>query len=170
MGLNTTAATVVAGQTGTAALWNVEVRDAINGIQAGWVAWTPVFNSGVTVGNGVWSAAGYFQQGKTILARGVFTLGTTSSITGVIVIQFPVPVSANYIAGQSNVGSGSITDVSAGSAGRFSATLHLTSTAAGGFGAFAFGGSTTGQQANATNPMTWASTDALGVTLVYEAA
>ncbi len=168
MGLNTTAATWVAAATLTAAQLNTEVRDAVNGIQAAWTSWTPTPNSGLTVGNGVWAGA-YLQVGKDIKARFSFTLGTTSSVTGVIVIQFPILVSSTY-AVTSCVGSAAITDASAGSAGRFSGTCHLTSTVAGGVGAFAFGGSTTGQQANATNPMTWASTDILTAVLTYEAA
>lgn len=168
MGFNSNVPTVAANASYPAATYNTYVAGGLNGIQAAWTSWTPTVVSGLTVGNGAW-AGSYLQVGKDIKARFAFTLGTTSSVTGVMVIQFPILVSSTYTV-TANVGSASITDTSAGSAGRFSATCHLVSTVAGGTGSFAFGGSTTGQQANATNPMTWTSTDILTATLTYEAA
>ena len=41
MSLNTTAATWVSGSVVTAAQMNTEIRDAVNGLQAAWTAYTP---------------------------------------------------------------------------------------------------------------------------------
>lgn len=53
-----------------------------------WADWTPTWTN-VTVGNGTVTAT-YTQVGKTVHARCVFTLGSTSSVTGTVLIDFPV--------------------------------------------------------------------------------
>jgi hypothetical protein len=130
-------------------------------------AWTPTVVSGLTVGNGVWTGGWWIQAGPLVTAHFHFAFGTTTSVTGVMVIAFPVAISTNY-AITANCGSASITDASTGSAGRFSATCHVAHSAAP--GDFAFGGSTSGLQANATNPMTWTTSDQLTATVQYLAA
>lgn len=166
MGLNTTAATIVPGQLGSAALWNVEVRDAINGIQSAWTSWTPTVASGITVGNGTWTGS-YLQVGKTVQARFAFTFGSTSSFTTPVLVFPPVAISSGY-AVLENCGSCTVYDTSAGTAGRFTATLFVTSTSASTYGTFAM--STNGPQVTSTSPMTWATGDVLSGTLLYEAA
>lgn len=51
--------------------------------------WSPSFNSGVTVGNGVWSDAVTHRSDGWMDFGGTFTLGTTSAITGDIVLTLP---------------------------------------------------------------------------------
>jgi len=55
--------------------------------------YTPTI-SGVTQGNGTLIAR-YAQSGKTVVGQVKFTLGTTSSITGGIVVSLPVTVSGS---------------------------------------------------------------------------
>jgi hypothetical protein len=55
--------------------------------------YTPTI-SGVTQGNGTLIAR-YAQSGKTVIGQVKFTLGSTSSITGGIVVSLPVTVSGS---------------------------------------------------------------------------
>lgn len=162
MGLNTTAATVTAGQVGAAALWNLEVRDAVNGIQSGWTSWTPTVAAGLTVGNGTWSA-GYQQIGKSIRARFAFTFGTTSSVTAGIFLNFPVAISTGWIALE---GCGSAFFYGGSTANKIAGSLLVNTTASGG----SFGFATPTGQVSATVPFTWASTHVLSGVLDFEAA
>jgi len=166
MGLSSTPRTWVAGEVVTAAEMNTEVRDAISGIQSAWTSWTPTVASGLTVGNGVWTGA-YIQVGKSIRARFSFTLGTTSSVTGAILLLYPIAISASYPT-FTNTGAASLYDLSATTTGRLPATVSVNSTASSGVGSFLF--SCTGGQANATVPFTWATGDQFSGTLDYEAA
>lgn len=63
----------------------------------GWVimdepaqTWTPTFASGVTVGNGAWSLSTYHRSDGYVDLAGVFTLGSTSAVTGPIAVNLPI--------------------------------------------------------------------------------
>ena len=168
MGFNATVPTVSAGAVYPAATYNTYVAGGLNGIQAAWTTWTPTVSAGLTVGNGAWTGS-FLQVGKTITARFSFTLGSTSSVTGGVILLFPIAVHAGYVANQ-NCGSGNATDVSVGSAGKFTTNPYVTSTATSGVGSFSFAGSTSGSQLTTTAPFTWAVSDVLSGTLSYEAA
>ena len=98
-----------------------------NGLKA-WVAYTPTL-SGLTLGNGTLSFV-YCQIGKTVLVRGIATLGTTSSMTGPLDIGIPVnstgysttgmsPVgNATFWSGSVPIGFGTLTSVGSASAFR----------------------------------------------------
>jgi hypothetical protein len=166
MGLNTTPATAVASTVLTAAFWNTEVRDAITGIEAAGTSWTPTVASGLTIGNGTWVAA-YSQVGKWVRGRFAFTMGSTSSVTGAILILYPIAINTSYPT-FTNTGSASLYDVSATTLGRLPAAIGVNSTASSGVGSFLL--DCTGGQANATVPFTWATGDVFSGTLTYEAA
>jgi hypothetical protein len=95
MALNTTPATVTTGQVATAALWNLEVRDALTGIQAAWTSYTPTL-TGITLGNGV-LVCGFTRYGKTVKVRGNFTAGTTTTYSATtFAFSLPVVPSTTY--------------------------------------------------------------------------
>jgi len=111
--LNTTAATVASNQVASAALWNTEVRDAINGIQAAWTAYTPTL-TGITLGNGTLAFA-FTRFGKTVMVRGIFNAGTTTTYSAAT-LGFSVPVNAHAAyttTGAAAVGAAWITPVAA---------------------------------------------------------
>lgn len=144
-----------------------------NGVSAAWelvwqggalLAWTPTVASGLTVGNGVWTGS-YIVKEKWCKANFSFTMGTTSSVTGAILLLNPVAIRTTYPA-FSNQGVGSLYDLSATTTGRLPCTISVNSTASSGVGSFLF--STSGGQANATVPFTWATGDVFSGTLEFE--
>lgn len=62
----------------------------------GWRTWTPTFASGVTLGNGTFPFAKYVVIGKTVIARFSFVLGSSSSITGNVIVNLPVTAASTY--------------------------------------------------------------------------
>lgn len=160
--LNTTPATWVSGAVVTAAQMNLEVRDAVTTMESAFTAWTPTVSAGLTVGNGTWTGA-YERIGKLIIARFSFTLGTTSSVTAGVVLVPPVNFSGSY-PGNTNCGSGNAVDFSAGSAGKFTIGCYVVTA-----GTFSFSGGASGSQVTTAAPMTWATSDILSGTLIYEA-
>lgn len=143
-----------------------------NGLAAAWqilwmagpAAWTPVFTSGLTIGNGSLTGIYQISNGHTVDATVQFTLGSTSAVPGVPLCQFPVQVSASYVANQC-CGSGATFDTSAGGAGRFAASAEVNSTSAGGFGNFLL--ASPSGQVNTTTPMTWAAGDVWSANIRY---
>lgn len=111
MSLNTTAATWVTGTVVTAAQLNLEVRDAINGMQAAWTAYTPAWTGSTTnpvIGNGTLVGRSG-RIGKTIVGcKAVVLGGTTTTVgSGVYSLSLPFasiagteqPVSADFFDG-----------------------------------------------------------------------
>jgi hypothetical protein len=116
MSLNSTPATFIAGQVMTAANWNLEVRDAITGIQAVWTTYTPVWTApgaNPTLGNGTITGR-YLRMGKTLVACEIIvTIGsTTNPGTGAYAWSLPFTL-LNGGTGLA-AGSGGFTDASAG--------------------------------------------------------
>ncbi len=65
------------------------------GLPLSWIPYTPTFtNAGV--GNGTIAAYYKMLDGKTIRFRGLFTLGTTSTIGTSVQMTLPITTSANY--------------------------------------------------------------------------
>lgn len=73
-----------------------------------WLSYSPTLTN-VTVGNGT-KEAYYKQIGKTIVAKGKFTLGSTSSIGGTVAIAHPVTITATGYPSEGHIGIGTITD------------------------------------------------------------
>lgn len=164
MPINFTPGTAVAGTGLGAAFFNTNVGTAWTNLQATWSTWTPVFTSGVTVGNGTVSG---FQTriGKSITATFQFTMGSTSSIVSTILPQFPVAISTSYVQNW-NVGSCTFFDTSAGTRQGGGATVNSTS--AGSVGNFLMAGPV--NSAAAAVPFTWATGDQFSATITYFAA
>lgn len=59
-----------------------------------WQACTPTLDN-VTIGNGTLSAS-YVQVGKTVFCRVTFVLGSTSAITGSVLVSMPVAPKSDY--------------------------------------------------------------------------
>lgn len=114
MGLNTTAATAVVNTVLTAAFWNTEVRDAIDGIQAPWTAYTPALTAATTnptLGTGSSATGSYLQVGKFVVATGRIAFGTSgvAAGSGRYSISLP-PVTA--VTSALSIGIGILTDAS----------------------------------------------------------
>lgn len=133
-----------------------------------WSSWSPTWTN-FSLGNGTVSAV-YIQTGKTVFARLSVILGNTSSMTGALTFTLPVTSSSSAysINTAEQIGTGSILD--AGTAV---------------YQAIPFWNSTTtciirvigtaGTYANHTDltgsiPMTWTTSDAFAVEIMYEAA
>jgi len=98
-------------------------KQKINGgqIEGVWTSWTPTW-TGITPGNGVNSNTAYTQIGKTVICRGLFTGGITSSGTGVSpTLTLPV-TAATYTANTTAIG-----QFRYGSSGAYSGYVRLTS-------------------------------------------
>jgi hypothetical protein len=57
-----------------------------------WAAFTPTWVGGLTVGNGVYNTSHFSRVGKTVNLAIDFTLGSTSSVTGDLVIDVPAAI------------------------------------------------------------------------------
>jgi hypothetical protein len=62
-----------------------------------WTAFTPTWVAGLTVGNGVYNTSHYTLVGKTVHFAIDFTLGTTSAVTGQLILDMPVELSRKNI-------------------------------------------------------------------------
>lgn len=130
-----------------------------------WQAWTPTY-ANITVGNGT-VVAKYKQVGKTVFAKFVFTLGSTSSVSSASTISLPVTSVSDYTTAVSAIGSGIIED--AGTADWLGIPVWISTTT---FTLFTSNTSTDNRIVRVTNakPMSWANGDIISVTITYEAA
>jgi len=122
--------------------------------------YTPTI-SGLTQGNGTLIAR-YAQSGKTVVGQVKFTLGSTSSITGGIVVSLPVTVSGAVQA------TGNLVD-------NFAAAYPLGYETAGTSDMYLRAINTSGTYAGYTNtsstvPFTWGNTDYFEFFFIYQAA
>ena len=127
-----------------------------------YAAWTPTL-AGITVGNGT-TVARYAQSGKFVTGSFLFTLGSTSSITGPV--SFTLPVTAK----STNVLIGTVSFLDAGVGYIVGQPLQSSTTLCylevlgtnTTYGSFV--------DITATVPITWVSTDHLSCNFSYEAA
>lgn len=69
----------------------IDSSSAVNEIYETWQTYTPAIVSGITLGNGTFSAE-YKRDGDYVDFRMKFTLGSTTTITGAMTFGLPVPV------------------------------------------------------------------------------
>lgn len=162
--------TVTTLQTYTSAAHNIIVNDIIDhetriaNSEAAWTSFTPTVTSGLTVGNGTWTAK-YRTIGKTVFAYYRFVFGSTSAVTGAPVFSLPSTASNGY-----SLMYGQILYYDSGVA-RYSGIGEL-----GNAGSLVLQAiSTTGNYAvqtalSATVPFTWGTNDEINVAVVYESA
>jgi hypothetical protein len=127
-----------------------------------YAAWTPT-TTGITAGNGT-TVARYAQSGKFVTGSFLFTLGSTSSITGAV--SFTLPVTAK----STNVLIGTVSFLDAGVGYIVGQPLQSSTTAC---YLEVLGTNTTyGSFVDITStvPITWVSTDHLSCNFSYEAA
>jgi len=122
----------------------------------------------MVLGNGTVTAK-YIQIGKSVFARFTIVFGTTTSVTGDIGLSLPVTAAAYGGVGTNQIGSANLFDMSAGRI--YQATVNMSTTtkllirpqAADLTFLYAV-------LANATTPFTWAATDEIAFSVIYEAA
>jgi hypothetical protein len=72
----------------------LETKVAIgNTVLGTYISYTPSFTSGVTIGNGVGTGA-YCRVNDFVHVYGIFTLGTTSEVTGGISVDVPIQINS----------------------------------------------------------------------------
>ena len=172
-GLNTTggsAAPLIFGSINNANQWmQISETGAVtiggNPINGTWSTYTPTYTN-FTLGNGTVDVARYSQVGKIVCLALQITMGTTSSVTGLIRISLPVTAAStatNTLQGGCQLndsGSAIYSGVSALSSTTQVALYTLNSSAT----------YLTRANTSATVPHTWASTDVFSALIFYEAA
>lgn len=166
MSLNTTPATWVTGTVVTAAQLNLEVRDALTGIQAAFTAFTPAWTASTTnptIGNGT-IACRYQRYGKTIPSCEFYLLlGSTTTVgSGNYSLSIPV-AAANLLSANVDRGHFWFRDVSATTDYQGFALFANAST-------MQIRGFAANSLWNAAGPVVPANTDWLSGTICYEAA
>jgi hypothetical protein len=100
MSLATTPRTWVAGETVSAAIMNVEIRDALTGIQAAWTAFSPGLAASGVAPAGFVNNGFYTQTGKKIDGESLLVWGATPTVgTGFYVINMPVVPNLHGVTG-----------------------------------------------------------------------
>jgi hypothetical protein len=124
---------------------------------AAWIDYVPT-NTNLTLGNGVQTAR-YMKVGRTVSVYYKLTRGTTTSFTASI--QFGLPFAASASAGA--CGAGHFLDFGTQN---FMFNLYIPSLG----GSSVIPVSTAGGNFDATNPITWATSDVIEFSVTYEAA
>lgn len=137
-----------------------------------WFAYSPTLTN-VTEGSGT-KAARFAILGKTLITKGSFTLGSGSSIGGVVSVAFPVTISGTGINSEGHLGYGAATDsgnavypLNCYNAGTTTFQLVAHNKSAGGSYVVANGGS---DRLTTTVPFTFGSGDSFGWTIIAEVA
>lgn len=164
MSLNTTPRTWVASEIVDATEMNTEVRDALTGLQAAWDTYTPTWTANTTnpsLGNGT-RVGRFLRIGKTVHVRIEIVAGSTTTFgSGFFILS--LPVAARTTAGSDGMpGSVYLLDASGG-ARQFGGVILQSSTSVRMFGP-------TGASIDSATPWAWATTDAITVDFIYEAA
>lgn len=166
MGLLQTLRTWAVGDLETAAFFNSQIRDPLNGIQSAWTPYTPVWTGTTTnpaIGNGTLTGA-YRRIGKTIEFRITLTAGSSTTFgSGVFQLTLPVPplVGTEVFLIKYN-------DASA--ANHFLGLNYVTSASTLNLGVHnsTAGGAIAG--VTPTVPFTWGASDTIRISGTYEAA
>jgi hypothetical protein len=115
----------------------------------------------LTVGNGTQTAR-YVQIDKLVIAQYKLVFGSTSAVTGAIEVTLPVTA-----ANTSFAGTGLFID---GGASYYLSNITAISTTKFGMGAAYASPYVFTLNTSSTVPFTWATTDTIQVTIIYEAA
>jgi hypothetical protein len=131
-----------------------------------WTSYTPAWSGGMAIGNGTTSGA-YARASRTIHFRLKLTLGTTSAVTGGIVVSLPVAAEATGMQLETFVGLA--VDTSAAARYTIVAAAATTSTVTL-YGVSTVATVTPQSVSSATIPFTWANTDIIILSGTYESA
>jgi hypothetical protein len=129
-----------------------------------WQSWTPTWTN-VTIGNATVGAK-YIQIGKTVIFKLYVTLGSTTSISGVMKFSLPVTMATNFT--DLSIGSGSAEH--SGGALVFLEANPVSTTVLAIYYHSVSGSSVVAGNISSTAPFTWASTDTFAISGAYEAA
>jgi hypothetical protein len=130
-----------------------------------WQSWSPTLSSGWANGNGVWTAS-YVQIGKTVIARGSFVVGSTTTKGSTLSISLPVTANTNAINTSSPAANATVAGTSVYQLAGFidtTTTLQLYAPNV---------SSTYLQRTTITSliPATWATSDIFRFQIIYQAA
>ena len=130
-----------------------------------WTTYTPTINN-VTLGSGSTTSAAYAQIGKTVILQFYFAFGSTTAVTGDINFSLPINQASSNRSGQA--GTCVVFDSSAST--RYPGTILLSGTPGNAFIriATANGMYVTQAACSSTVPMTWAISDSIAATIVYQ--
>ena len=127
-----------------------------------WTAFTPTW-ANLTIGNGTQTFR-YVQIGNTVVVQGRLVFGSTTSISGNV--SFAAPVAADML---SNVVVGTANLIDGGTDERFGPVIFLTGVGLA-LRVYTTGGTyAQNVQLSSTVPFTWANTDVIALSAVYEA-
>jgi hypothetical protein len=131
-----------------------------------WTAYTPTFTN-LTVGNGTLNFA-YAKLGKTVFVRGIFTFGSTSSVTGTGVnMSLPFATNAVYAI---NHPFGDVAMLKPGVISSVAIGAYVTSTTVALRPLDASSTYLAMSNMSSTVPFTWATSDNVKIIFTYEAA
>jgi len=147
--------TFTAGAILTAAQMNSYVRDNWKAVGDAWTAWTPTL-SGWTLGNGTLTGAA-ITVGKLVIGRVVYTVGSTDTPTGNLVISLPA---TSAMTSGTAIGQAGLSDTSTGN--RAFRTVWQATTTTMQFSTEA------DARVTPTAPWTWATGDAVLASFVIE--
>ena len=162
----TTPRTWVAGEVPTATHFNENVRDLGRAFADAWTSYTPTLTASTTNPTN-WTQTGYYvRAGKLVIAK--FTVQAGGSMTaGSGTYRIALPANGNTTLGSQYLGTITLRDASSGNT--FYAQAALADTA---YVVLNYAATYGGGAANATNtaPWTWAASDTISGTIMYEAA
>lgn len=148
---------------------SIDPEHLITGTGTSWVwqSWVPTWTN-ITVGNGTVTAK-YTQIGKTVMGRLVFEFGSTSAVSGSSSFTLPVTSVALESGGNDQpIGQTYFRDTGTTV---FTGVLTLENTTKALIRVGTAGGTYVSSTTTSSSvPMTWATTDQLSVTFLYEAA
>jgi hypothetical protein len=130
-----------------------------------WTSWSPTLSSGWANGNGVWTAS-YVQIGKTVIARGSFVVGSTTTKGSTLTISLPVTANTNAIQTSSPAANATVAGTSTYQLAGFIDTTTTLQLYAQNVSA------TYGTRSTITSviPATWATSDIFRFQVIYQAA
>lgn len=165
MSLNTSPRTWVTDEVVTAAMLNVEIRDAIAGMQSAWETWVPT-RTNYSLGNGT-EVARFLRVGKSITYRYRLTFGSTTTVSSLVDIGLPgaPKTGAGGYVVNDVMGSAHLYDDSVGAASRTGGTAVFD----GGNGIILLADRLATAVVQTTNPWTWGVGDVISVSGTYEA-
>jgi hypothetical protein len=123
-----------------------------------WLSYTPTWTN-LTVGNGT-VVANYVRVGSMVTYAGKITVGSTTSISGFVLVSLPITAQDSFMDGSARYSDdGTRSYVGSVSISASGTTLGFTHSESGGFGSW-----------NATNPFTIAANDLISWNITYQAA
>lgn len=164
---STSARTIVVGDQIAATFTLKTLTDIETAAPAVLSTWTPTY-SNFTLGNGTLNTASYQANGKWIMGHISVTLGTTSSVSGLITFSLPITANTNYTATVDAIGEGFLRQT--GTA-LWKGTCLFASTTTASMNRVVNNGGNIDIEATASNqPFTWGATHVFGCYFMYEAA